>query len=79
MDNTADRLTRCFSAVFPDLPREKIPKSSLETVSSWDSVAMVTLVALIEEEFGLTFEFEEHEFLTSYSAILGVLERRRAG
>ena len=74
MDNYSDRLLRCFSAVFPDLPKEKIADASPETVATWDSVRMVTLVAVIEEEFGLTFEFEDIERLRSYSSILRVLE-----
>jgi acyl carrier protein len=78
LDDIPGRLVRCFSAVFPDLPREKIPEATPETVSSWDSVGMVTLIALIEEEFGLVFKFEDHELMTSYSGILGVLEERLA-
>jgi len=74
LDNHSDRLLRCFSAVFPHLPKEKITEASPETVDSWDSLTMVTLVAVIEEEFGLTFEFEDIERLTSYSSILRVLE-----
>jgi acyl carrier protein len=78
MDNASGRLTRCFSAVFPQLSPEAIHAASLETVPTWDSVAMVTLVALIEDEFGVSFELDEIELLTSYNAVLNALERKAA-
>jgi acyl carrier protein len=74
LDKVSDRLVRCFSVIFPDLSREMILQASPETVSTWDSLMMVTLVAVIEEEFGLTFEFYDIEHLNSYSNILGVLQ-----
>ena len=38
----------CFSCVFPSLSDEDIPHASVATVGSWDSLATVTLVALVE-------------------------------
>ena len=78
MDNASDRLTRCFAAVFPKLSPETIHAATLETLSTWDSVAMVTLVALIEEEFEVSFDLNEIGRLNSYNAVLTELERKAA-
>jgi acyl carrier protein len=53
MDEMRDRLVRCFSSVFPDLTAEQIRAASPEFLSAWDSLTAVTLVAVLEQEFGL--------------------------
>ena len=70
MNDAQARLSRCFLAVFPGLNREQIALASVQTVEEWDSVASVTLVALIEEEFGIQFELEALDHLVSFRAIL---------
>jgi len=49
MDPVHNKLTRCFAAVFPDLPATEISSASLGSVPNWDSLATINLVALIEE------------------------------
>ena len=73
MNDIAARLTRCFSAVFPNIPAEQIATASLETVEGWDSVAAATLVVTIEEEFGIEFEVEVVGNLSSYQSIFDYL------
>ena len=51
MDETQKRVTRCFSAVFPNLSQDEIFQASTTNVKAWDSVAGVTLFAMIEEEY----------------------------
>ncbi len=51
MDPVHNKLTKCFAAVFPDLPAAEIPSASLGRVPNWDSLATINLIALIEEEF----------------------------
>ena len=50
------RLSRCFHLVFPALEPAEVADASSETVDDWDSVAAVTLLSLVEEEFGVTVE-----------------------
>jgi acyl carrier protein len=76
MDSANHRLTRCFAAVFPGLSPDAIHAATLETVSAWDSMAMVTLVAVIEGEFGVSFDLNEIELLKSYDAVLNQLTRK---
>ena len=68
------RLARCFSSVFPEIPAKDIQNSSLKSVPRWDSMETITLLSVIEEEFGIQFELEEIERLSSFSAILQRLE-----
>lgn len=77
MGETQTRLLKCFSAVFPDLPYDDIPTASLATVESWDSVATVTLLTVIEEEFGLQFEPDDLDHMISYQSILHRLQDRK--
>jgi len=56
MHDVKENLTKCFSTVFPELSREEIVAASPNTVGAWDSLSAVTLVALIEEEFGIQLE-----------------------
>lgn len=62
------RLTGCFQAVFPDLSGSQIANATTDTVESWDSVAMVTLVSVVEEEFSTVLSPEEYGNLLSFAA-----------
>jgi acyl carrier protein len=75
MPDTQTRLSRCFLAVFPGLSNAQIASASVGTLAAWDSVASVTLVALIEEEFGISFEPDALDGLVSFRAILDYLKR----
>lgn len=75
-DGVRERLMRCFRAVFGSLTPEQIRQASADSVEGWDSVATVTLAALVEEEFGVQLEPTELEQLTSFESILAMLEHR---
>jgi acyl carrier protein len=51
--NLDERLAQVFEATFPDLSPDAIPTASIETVEDWDSLQSVTLMTLLEEEFGI--------------------------
>jgi len=78
MNDMNKRLTRCFSAVFPELNERRIASASPQTVADWDSVATVTLVAVIEEEFGIEVEPDAFDQLVSFRSILSYLEELTA-
>ena len=75
MNDVQARLTRCFTAVFPDVPEQEITSASLDTVKGWDSVASATLITTVEEEFCVEFDAETVGNLTSYQSILDYLRR----
>lgn len=73
MDEQQRRLAECFGAVFPELSSEEILEASSSTVKSWDSVAVVTLLAVIEEEFGITIRDDDPSKFDSFQHILSYL------
>jgi acyl carrier protein len=76
MNPLKDRVALCFSNVFPAIPPAELAGASTASVATWDSVAQVTLLSSIAEEFGLDFELEDFEQLTSYQLIVDYLEKK---
>lgn len=73
MSDIRQRLTVCFAAVFPDLSPSDIPRASTATVSTWDSLASVTLVSIIEEEFSIQLAPDDLEELISFDLVQAVV------
>ncbi len=72
------RLVKCFSVVFPQLEEGEIPQATLTSVAAWDSLATVTLITVVEEEFGVNIGLENLEQVTSFSGILDYLSRQNS-
>jgi len=78
MNSIAARLTTCFTTVFPELPEAEIPRASIANVARWDSVATVTLLSVVGEEFNIEVDFDHFEELTSFHGILHYVEEHSA-
>jgi acyl carrier protein len=78
MNSIQDRVAHCFLNVFPKLRPDQIPGASTASTPAWDSVAHVTLLSSISEEFGFEFELDDMEELTSYPLIVDFLEKKSA-
>ena len=76
MNEIHEKVTRCFANVFPSLPSGEIPHASTTSLAAWDSLAHVTLLAAIAEEFGQDFSLDDYQALVSYSLIVDYLETR---
>jgi acyl carrier protein len=76
MPELDDRLTRCFASVFPALGPDQIRAASVESVPAWDSLAAVTLIAILEQEFDTQIDLMEMPELTSYRAVRDYLQRQ---
>ncbi len=74
--DTRTRLTRCFALAFPDLNEGEISRASTTTVATWNSLATITLVSLIEEAFDIQVRPAEMARFNSYKAILAEIESR---
>ncbi len=79
MDEQQARLANCFLAVFPDLSADEISSATSATVPSWDSVAGVTLLAVVEEEFGIALETDDLSRFDSFQDFLTYLRQTEVG
>jgi acyl carrier protein len=64
-----DRLKRCFSLTFPAATANQIETDRVDEMPGWDSLRGVTLLAVLDEEFGLQLDIEELLALGSYEKI----------
>lgn len=76
MSELETRLLRCFASVFPGVAAEELPELSVDSTGVWDSLATVTLAAVIEEECGVAIDPEVLPDLTSYRTFLQYLEKQ---
>ncbi|PYV17580.1 MAG: acyl carrier protein [Acidobacteria bacterium] len=74
MNETEARLVKCFSALFPELGAHEIAQAHSASVPSWDSVASITLMIAIEEEFRVSINPEDFAKFESFQQILSYLE-----
>ena len=74
MDSTNARLRKCFGTVFPDLSEEQTLQASAAALTQWDSLATLNLLALIEEEFGVSLDLDELE-APSFKTLLEMIEK----
>lgn len=76
MDETSQRLVRCFTAVFPNLQESEAHLASVASVASWDSTAAIMLANVIEEEFHFPVDYEKLPDLLSFDLILSYLKEQ---
>jgi len=76
MDETQQRLANCFQVVFPDLTPDAIPNASTAKVAAWDFVAALTLMNVVEEEFGLQMDLDDLTHLDSFENLYSYLRKR---
>jgi acyl carrier protein len=69
MDEIATRLVKCFQTVFPSIPESRVRDASQASVEAWDSVATVTLLYVIEDEFGVKVALDRLGELDSFNRI----------
>ncbi|HEV2326195.1 MAG TPA: acyl carrier protein [Terracidiphilus sp.] len=78
MDQLKEKLISCFLAVMPELSTEDIPQASAVNASNWDSVTTVSLIAVVEEEFGISIDIDDLSHFDSFGRILEYLKTRAA-
>lgn len=69
MSDLDDRLVRCILSAFPTQTEEEGRVAKMELLMNADSLAAVTLVALIDEEFGVDIDLEGLLNLGSFEAL----------
>jgi len=51
-----------------EIPMEEVETATMESVDKWDSIGQISLVAIIEDAFGIEFEPDEVMQFTSFEA-----------
>jgi acyl carrier protein len=69
MKDVDERLVKCFCTVFPQLSQEAAREASPNTVAEWDSVGLVTLLSVIQEEFGVELPMDDLEQFLSFASV----------
>lgn len=77
-DPIAQRLITCFTAVFPTQATSDLLAATTDSLAAWDSIANVTLIGVIEEEFNIAIDIDELSALDSFAAIRSMLAERQA-
>ena len=75
MSSVEDRLLLVFQAAFPTIPPSELKTATAESLEAWDSLATVTLVSLVQEEYGVEIPPEETMTLMSFAGFRDVVER----
>lgn len=75
MNDIEQRLTKCFHVVFDGLSDREILHASQQTVAAWDSVASITLVNVVEEEFHIQVDLDHLEKLDSFQHLADYISK----
>lgn len=75
MNALEENLTACFAAVFPDRSREEIASATRESIPEWDSLASITLLTLVQQEFHIDIDLFELDEIGSFPALSDYLRR----
>jgi acyl carrier protein len=77
MNDTAiiERLLDCFRVAFPEATDTELESATAASFPAWDSIAHVTLVTLVEEEFGMLLPPDKVGELNSFQAFLDLVDK----
>jgi acyl carrier protein len=77
MTSTVSNRVRAIVGDVLNLPVAQITaESSPKNIEAWDSVQQLNLILALEQEFGVVFDPEEYEEMTSVDRILTVVETK---
>lgn len=51
-----------------EIPMEEVESASMDSIEKWDSIGQMSLVAIIEDSFGIVLEPDEVMQFTSFDA-----------
>jgi acyl carrier protein len=57
-----------------EIPVEEVEDATMESVGKWDSIGQMSLIAIIEDAFGVEFEPDEVMRFTSFVAGVDILK-----
>jgi acyl carrier protein len=57
-----------------EIPVVEVENATMDSVEKWDSIGQMSLIAIIEDEFGIELEQEEVMQFTSFAAGVNILK-----
>lgn len=78
MTEIESRVSKCFGNVFPELAEADRARASQASLAAWDSVAHITLLSAVSEEFGVDLEDESYESLSSFPLVVECVKEKLA-
>ena len=60
-----------------EIPVEEVENLTMESCSKWDSIGQMSLIAVLEDSFGIELEPDEVMAFTSYTAGLDILKNHK--
>ena len=69
------QLDEIFMSIFPFLSEDLVRQVSMDSTREWDSLATLTLISLIEEDFGPVVDAEAPILFRSYRAVADYLHQ----
>lgn len=66
----------CFAVVFPDISSDSLAAMERGNYAQWDSVMHVTLVTVLEESFGLRFDYDAFVGVDSASKVIAQVAKK---
>jgi acyl carrier protein len=77
VNDNDDRLMRCFALVFPTATPEEIRTAQFDTIPGWDSLRGVTLLSVLDEEFGIQLDLSELLEMGTFAAVKGYVPQQK--
>jgi acyl carrier protein len=68
-------LTEIFRAELDDPKLNLVADDTNDTIESWDSLAHVRIIAAVERQFGIQFDFDEIETISSIAQFVTALRK----
>lgn len=69
-----DIYKKCFVEGL-EISLDNVENATMETIDTWDSIGQMSLIALVEDAFGIELEPEELMKFTSYRTGVEVLKK----
>jgi acyl carrier protein len=79
VDEILARLQPIFRDVLDDPSLVVTAESSARTIEQWDSLAHISIVSAIEQEFKVRFALGELETLNNVGEMIGLMEKKLRG
>ena len=77
MHDRDDHLMRCFASAFPSATRDEIlAAKTFDAIPGWDSLRMVNLLAVLDDEFGIQIELADVLELEPFDGVKRYLAQR---